>query len=104
MKRGVGMINLFSDEFIAGIACSKERKLCLDRRTILSVHLQLYAGDIRTPFSVSSRREIYGAYFEELVDSVAESIRRLKKTTACVSGIPKRKQRSILLCWLLSSG
>ena len=73
------MINLFSDEFIAGIACSKERKLCLDRGTILSVHLQLYAGDIRTPFSVSSRCEIYGAHFEELVDSVAESIRRLKK-------------------------
>ena len=79
MKRGGNMIDLFSVDMVSGEVFSKKSELALDGHTFISVELKLYAGDIRTPFSVNSRREIYGAYFEELVDSVAESIRRLKK-------------------------
>ena len=73
------MIDLFSVDMVSGEVFLKKSELALDGHTFISVELKLYAGDIRTPFSVNSRREIYGAYFEGLTGSVSGSIRRLKK-------------------------
>jgi hypothetical protein len=50
------MINLFSEDSVGGIVYHNMELLGLENDEFIVISLRLYAGDIRTPFSVSSRR------------------------------------------------
>ncbi len=73
------MINLFPDDHVSGVVRSEQRRVGIEGYPYVGVDLKLYAGDISEPFCVSSRRNIYNAYYEGLDAAVSNGIRRLKK-------------------------
>ena len=72
------MVNLF----FSGIACGSghvhRKALGIDNETLTPLNLQLYVGDISSPYNICLRRDVYNAYFE-MDSDVSSNLRRLKK-------------------------
>ena len=72
------MINIFFCNSAAGIAHVRRKEFGIPDEEYAILALRLHAGDITEPFNVSSRREVYNAYFD--LDAVVSSgIRHLKQ-------------------------
>lgn len=72
------MINLFFSGSAAGNIFNNHKEFGLSDENVIFIALHLYAGDISEPFNVSSRKEVYNAYFK-LASAVSSDIRRFKQ-------------------------
>ena len=72
------MINLFFSDSAAEIAHSRRKEFGISDEEYAVLALRLHAGDITEPFNVSSRREVYNAYYK-LDSDISSGIRRLKQ-------------------------
>ncbi|SDB25397.1 protein of unknown function [Ruminococcaceae bacterium FB2012] len=77
------MINLFSNGGTHGAVLSQRKEFGIEGRPYITVTLNLHAGDIRKPFSVKARGDVYAAAYEglrySLLSDLASLGRALKK-------------------------
>ena len=72
------MVNLFFSGMACGSGHVHRKALGIDNETLTPLNLQLYVGDISSPYNICLRRDVYNAYFE-MDSDVSSNLRRLKK-------------------------
>lgn len=73
------MINLFFSDTDAGTSKLYAKELGIDNEQFTSLSFGLHTGNIKEPFSVSSRRDTYDLYSDVWSSIVSDDIRELKK-------------------------
>lgn len=73
------MINLFFSSSDAGTSKLYAKEFGIDNEQFISLSFGLHTGNIKEPFSVSSRRVTYDLYYDEWNSIVSDDIRELKK-------------------------
>lgn len=73
------MINLFFSGSDAGTSKLYSKELGIDNEQFASLSFGLHTGNIKQPFSVSSRRDTYNLYSDVWSSIVSADIRELKK-------------------------
>ena len=58
------MVNLFFSGMACGSGHVHRKALGIDNETLTPLNLQLYVGDISSPYNICLRRDVYNAYFE----------------------------------------
>ena len=73
------MINLFFSSSDAGTAKLYRKELEIENEKFAIMSFGLHTGNIKEPFSISSRRKTYDMYYDEWSSIVSDDIRELKQ-------------------------